>query len=1204
MLIAGYVLSGCCSSMFANRISYSFDFKGPSFSVDSACSSSLSAMNLGVAAIRDGYCDSAIIGGVTLLLRPKSSLIIKNLGMMSSDGTCKSFDGSGNGYVRAEATSIILLQKSRNARRVYATVVHSKSNSDGYKDQGITFPSGKMQNELMREVYKEAGINPNDVTYVEAHGTGTSVGDPEEVNSIAELFCKNRKEPLLIGSVKSNMGHAEAASGLCSIVKVLLAMETGVIPGNLHFKNPNPDIPSLSDGRIKVVDKSMPWKGGLMAVNSFGFGGVNIHILLRSNPKPKITQKLDVNLPKIVVVSGRTEEAVNVFLDKVKENEKDDELISMVQDIHAFNIPGHGYRGFQILGETNIREIDEFSGEEKPIWYVFSGMGSQWSGMGRSLLSIDTFQNSLRRCAAALKPEGVDLMNLILHGTNETFENVVNSFVSIAAIQVALVDVLSLIGIEPNGIVGHSVGELGCGYADGGLTAEQTVLAAYWRGRSILESNLPKGSMAAIGLSWEETQKRCPPDVFPVCHNSADSVTVSGPPESVTKFVEELKEEEIFAKQVHSSGVAFHSKYIAPSGPKLRSVLEKIIPNPKPRTSRWISSSIPESAWNTPLAQLCSPAYNVNNLLSPVLFHEALAHVPQNAIVIEIAPHCLLQAVLRRSLPPSVTNIGLQKREHSDNLYFLLTKIGKLYVSGGQPKLSKLYPPVTYPVGRGTPMINSMIKWDHSTAWRFPDFTKNLNSGQTTVEVDLSKESYLSGHLIDGEILFPFSGYLTIVWKTLAKLRKTDFKIMPIVFEDLQFKRSVNIPKTGSVKFLINILEGSGKFEISENESTVVTGKVRVPQDIEKEQVNLSIPIGPNDNLLELKTADIYTDLRIRGYYYNGIFQSIKTSDNRSVSGKLAWFDNWVSFLDSIFQFTILGQNTKDLFLPTQLEYAAINPVHQRQLVNNLQKDEGIPVYMYSDLGIVKSGGVEFRELKSSLVQRKSEPDSKNEQYSFIPYENLQSLSNDPEKANLHALIALLHTARENIGRNKIKAAEVTAERNPKALISPMVLDILLNELQLSVDMKLITSSPNNYTSIIEKFDVKTVDVDIKSTSIGHDLQLILTADILNNKITEMLKNLEDSLKPGGFILSEETTHFNSNVLKESGLVLVGKQASVPEKLYILLKKKEERLDPIIVQVTEKNFSWVERLKAELKRSEAEGKNIIVFSQGEELFGN
>lgn len=202
-------------------------------------------------------------------------------------------------------------------------------------------------------------------------------------------------------------------------------------------------------------------------------------------------------------------------------------------------------------------------------------------------------------------------------------------------------------------------------------------MAAFSRGRAIVESKLPVGSMAAVGLSWEECKRRCPPNVVPACHNSKDSVTIAGHPQSIQDFVNQLQAEGVFAKEVKSSGHAFHSKYIAEAGPKLRKALEEIIPNPKPRTSRWISSSIPEAAWNTPLAQLSSAAYHVNNLLSPVLFHEAIQHIPENAIVVEIAPHGLLQAILKRALGPNVTNINLSKRDAPDNVQFLLSSIGR-----------------------------------------------------------------------------------------------------------------------------------------------------------------------------------------------------------------------------------------------------------------------------------------------------------------------------------------------------------------------------------------------------------------------------------------------------------------------------------------------------------------------------------------------
>ncbi len=230
--------------------------------------------------------------------------------------------------------------------------------------------------------------------------------------------------------------------------------------------------------------------------------------------------------------------------------------------------------------------------------------------------------------------------------------------------------------------------------------------------------------MAAVGLSWDEAKKRCPPSVKPACHNSSDNVTISGPIADVHKFVEELQAQEIFAKEVNSGGMAFHSEYIAAAGPQLKRALQQVIPIPKPRSSKWVSSSIPEEDWSSALASSSSAAYHVNNLLSPVLFQEALKHVPENAIVIEIAPHSLLQPILKRSLAhKNCTVLPTQKRGHEDNLNFFLTQIGKLYLAGGpSPKLHKIYKAgrKQYPVPPGTRGISSLVKWDHSTEWRLP----------------------------------------------------------------------------------------------------------------------------------------------------------------------------------------------------------------------------------------------------------------------------------------------------------------------------------------------------------------------------------------------------------------------------------------------------------------------------------------------------
>ncbi|XP_039302621.1 fatty acid synthase [Solenopsis invicta] len=1217
--INGYSMLGSAKAMFANRVSYSFDFTGPSYAVDTACSSSMYGLHHAVSAIRAGECDAAIVGGLNLVLRPNSSLQFHKLNMLSQDGKCKAFDASGVGYVRAEAVVAIYLQKAKNARRVYATVIHTGTNIDGYKPQGIVYPNGEKQNQLMNDIYNEAGINPADVSYVEAHGTGTKVGDPEEVNSIDKLFCKDRKTPLLIGSVKSNMGHAEPASGLCSIAKVLIAMEAGVIPANLHFDTPNTNIPALKEGRIRVVNKATPWNGGLVGINSFGFGGANAHIILCSNAKPKLSPLLNIteSLPKLVAVSGRTKEAVHTLLDKTKEHCNDDEFLSLLHLIHNNDISGHEIRGYEVLNIDNTREVTERTSykERRPIWFIFSGMGSQWPGMGHGLFGIETFQRSLRRCADALAPHGIDLINIIMNATDETFEDILKSFVTIAAMQVALVDILTSIGISPDGIVGHSVGELGCAYADGAFTPEQTVLAAYSRGKAIMDSKLELGAMAAVGLSWEEARKMCPPDIVPACHNAADSITISGPPESMQKFAETLKSKDIFVKMVKSSGYAFHSQYIASAGPKLRASLDKIIPNPKQRSARWISSSIPESAWSSPLAQSSSSAYHVNNLLSPVLFHEAIARIPENAITIEIAPHCLLQAILRRSLPPTVTNICLHKRDHSDNLIFLLSNVGKLYMAGAQPNISKLYPAISFPVGRGTPMIGPLIKWDHSIAWDVPNFNQiSSHSGEHIVEIDISKETdaYLAGHEIDGRVLFPASGYILLVWKTLAKLRGTDFEQLPVIFENVWFQRATILTKEGAVKFSITIFEGTGDFEICEAGTIVVSGNVRVSKAIEKDQSKLPTPPMPptNEEILPLKAKDIYKELRLRGCEYRDTFQGIKYSDNYSVVGELYWFNQWIPYVDTMLQFSIMSSRHRLLYLPTRLQYAAINPVLHKRLVKELPENGGLPVYHYKNINIVKSGGIELRRIKFSLAPRRQQTqvDPKYERYTFVPYENSNNLIEDPKRGKIHALTVLLQIMCENMMAMKLKAVEVAGERPAEALLAPLIFDIFNGELGSPIiDLQVIADFADNYTESLHQKNVNANVVirDVKNAPPAQDVHLVIAADILSNQSRVVLKNLVAATKPGYFILLEETAvqvDFKS-ALKGTDVTLVGNQTDPVGKIYLLLKKREKRREAIVIHVTEKNLSWLESVKTALKTSRSKDQEMLFVSQNEETLG-
>lgn len=399
--------------------------------------------------------------------------------------------------------------------------------------------------------------------------------------------------------------------------------------------------------------------------------------------------------------------------------------------------------------------------------------------------------------------------------------------------------------------------------------------------------------MAAVGLTWEETKNRCPAGVTPACHNAIDTVTISGDAAAVNKFVKMLKEEDIFAKEVNTSGIAFHSTYMAVIAPTLKEALVKCI-IPKKRSSRWISTSIPEEKWDTKLAKYSSADYHVHNLVSPVLFLEALGKVPDDAVVVEIAPHSLLQAILKRSLSPETINIPLMKRNHPNNLEFFLSGVGKLYSSGFNFDPTPIsMERASFPVDVTTPSIAPHMEWDHSQEWDVPscaDFQFSSNDGSATscnFEIDLSSSDnkYLEGHCIDGRVLYPATGYLVLAWRTLAKSMGLLLEHTPVAFEDVTIHRATILPKTGTVTLKVHLMPASNTFEVSEGDSLVVTGKIFFPEFSALSEDSKRAPSTAEDVFLSRDC--IYKELRLRGYDYGPTFQGIVAANMSGTSNPI-----------------------------------------------------------------------------------------------------------------------------------------------------------------------------------------------------------------------------------------------------------------------------------------------------------------------------
>ncbi|XP_059765124.1 fatty acid synthase [Balaenoptera ricei] len=984
--LMGYSMVGCQRAMMANRLSFFFDFKGPSVALDTACSSSLLALQSAYQAIRSGECPAAVVGGINILLKPNTSVQFMKLGMLSPEGSCKSFDAAGDGYCRAEAVVAVLLTKKSLARRVYATILNAGTNTDGFKEQGVTFPSGEVQEQLIRSLYESAGLTPESLEYIEAHGTGTKVGDPQELNSITRALCATRQDPLLIGSTKSNMGHAEPASGLAALVKVLLSLEHGVWAPNLHFHSPNPQIPALQDGQLQVVDRPLPVLGGNVGINSFGFGGSNVHVILRPNSQLPPPPAPHSALPRLLRASGRTLEAVQGLLEQGLQHSQDLAFVSMLNDIAATPMATMPFRGYAVLGgQGGDQEVHQVPAGKRPLWFICSGMGAQWRGMGLSLMRLDSFRDSILRSDEAVKPLGLQVSDLLLSTDEATFDDTVQSFVSLTAIQIALIDLLTSMGLRPDGIIGHSLGEVACGYADGCLSQEEAVLAAYWRAQCIKEANIPPGAMAAVGLSWEECKRRCPPGIVPACHNSEDSVTISGPQAAMSEFVQQLKQEGVFAKEVRTGGIAFHSYFMDSIAPALLQALKKVIREPRPRSACWLSTSIPEGQWQGRLARTFSAEYNVNNLVSPVLFQEALRHVPEHAVVLEIAPHALLQAILKRGLKSSCTVIPLMKKDHRDNLEFFLGNVGRLHLMGIDINPNGLFPPVEFPAPRGTPLISPHIKWDHSQTWDVPaveDFPSGSSCSSVTVyKIDASPETpdhYLLDHCIDGRVIFPATGYLFLVWKTLARALDQNMEQVPVVFEDVTLHQATILPKTGTVALEVRLLEASCTFEVSESGNLIVSGQIHQwkdpdPRLFDNQYGTDPTPVDPNA-AFHLSQSDVYKELRLRGYNYGPHFQGILEANLEGNTGRLLWKDNWVTFLDTMLQMSLLVPGHRNLRLPTRITAIHIDPTTHRQKLYALQGETQVAdVVVNRCLNSIVAGSVHISRLHASVAPRRQQ---------------------------------------------------------------------------------------------------------------------------------------------------------------------------------------------------------------------------------------
>ena len=602
-LIEAHTNTGSAVSLVANRVSYTFDFRGPSLAVDTACSSSLVALDLALRAIRSGQCEMAVVGGVNALFMPEASIGFAKASMLSRDGRCKAFDARADGYVRAEGAVALLLKPAVAALaeedRIYASVLSTAVNQDG-RTAGLTVPSETQQRALLDVAFAEAGLDPAWVAGIEAHGTGTPVGDPIEARALGGYFRGERSAdaPLWIGSVKTNLGHLEPASGGAGLIKLALCLERGRMVPSLHFHEPNPQIDFAGLG-LQVPTTVQEWTtapdgrryGG---VNSFGFGGTNAHAVLASAPQPDRVGS-EVSGPIVWLLSARSEAALAVAVTEAQSfwSETDEADLARLAQVQARRRSAHSYRLALVASDKDqLREkaalLDpakagrRVSQSSSRCLFVFSGQGSQWHGMARDLVDVGPAAQDMAMRIDRLMPPvaGRTLLEALRDPDPAHCDRTEIVQPLLFAQQLMLAAQLTEWGIEAHAVCGHSVGEVAAACWAGVLSLEDAVTVVHHRSR-LQEWRQGSGGMAAIGLPAAAVADRLTRyvDLHLAAINSPQSTTVAGDSEQLAAFCASLRAEDVFARTL-TMPYAFHCPHMDGLDDELEAALSHIVPRP------------------------------------------------------------------------------------------------------------------------------------------------------------------------------------------------------------------------------------------------------------------------------------------------------------------------------------------------------------------------------------------------------------------------------------------------------------------------------------------------------------------------------------------------------------------------------------------------------------------------------------------------
>jgi acyl transferase domain-containing protein/NADPH-dependent curcumin reductase CurA/short-subunit dehydrogenase len=831
--IGPHTCAGAAHSMASGRISFLLDLHGPSVTIDTACSSSLVAVHLACQSLRAGSCRMALAGGVSLKLRPEHYLCLSKLGMTSPNGRCRTFDADANGFVPGEGCGVVLLKPLTDAlmegHQIYSVIRGTASNQDGHTNF-LTAPSGLAQQRVIRAAIENARISPAEIGYVETHGTGTPLGDPIEVEALAEVNGGTAFEdrPCALGSVKTNLGHLEAASGIAGFIKAALALHHEEIPPNLHYQKRNPLVP-LEGTRFYVPVVPTPWprsaRGRFAGVSSFGFSGTNAHVVLEEAPRVTAGRSAVEVSPRnyLLPISARTTEACDQFARAYRRFLNDAGRDLPLYDVcHSTSQRRSHYEERLAITAASPAELcsrlDDYlerrtrpgivrgraTTGSTPVIFVFSGQGSQWSQMGLQLYEqFPAFRASFDECDAHIRRfAGWSVIDVLSATDNElTHTEYVQPI--LFALEVSLAKLWQAWGIQPSAVLGHSIGEAAAAHIAGVLSLETAARVVVLRGR-LMQPAAGQGKMAVIYEGRSVVERELGPfgkTLSIACLNAPRSTVVSGEAAALDELIAQLRDRGIASRPVRVD-YAFHSPQMRPYSEALARNLGSV-----PRQTMQIPMISTVTGRRTSSEDLDAD-YWARNVRQPVLFEDAIrtAAAMGGEIFLEIGPHPVLLDSIADCLEPETSSgilIGSMRRE-ADESESVLSALGKLYVAGCPVAWDAVYPRQapsvklpTYPFQRQRIWLE--VPGHNPSAERRPMAINQIRSPGLANEVfefqvGLKSMPYLADHRIAGNILLPMTAFIEIARQAIQAAGRTatalsDFVVVEsLVIQELQIR--------------------------------------------------------------------------------------------------------------------------------------------------------------------------------------------------------------------------------------------------------------------------------------------------------------------------------------------------------------------------------------------------------------------------------